>query len=41
MSLKVGLKINTKKTMTMLDDQLAGKQIMSGYKTLERIEEYL
>ncbi len=40
-SLRVGLKMNLKKTKMMFNNQLAGQQIMIGNETLERVEEYI
>ena len=39
-SLKVGLKMNMKKTKVMFNNQLAGQQIRIGKETIERVEEY-
>ncbi len=40
-NLKVGLKMNLKKTKEMFNNQLAGQQIIIGNETVERVKEYI
>ncbi len=37
-TLKVGLRMNLKKTKVMFNNQLVGQQILIGNETLERVE---